>query len=905
MSESPISLPKNYDPGKVEKRIYDWWEEKGYFQPKIHPWKKPFVVSMPPPNVTGQLHLGHAITATLEDIMIRHHRLLGDPTLWVPGADHAGIATQNVVERELAKEGLTRVDLGREKFVERVWEWKAFYLARIDNQHRRLGVSCDWERERFTLDEGLSHAVRTAFVRLYDKGLIYRGTYLINWCPRCGTAISDLEVEHEEEASHLWYLRYPVITEGWSGPQAPWPDPRWCEGAKVYVTVATTRPETLLGDSGVAVHPEDERFSHLIGLKVVLPGVEREISVVADEVVDREFGTGAVKVTPAHDPTDYEIGKRHALAEISVMTDSGQMNDNAGPYADQDRFACRKQIVADMEATGTLVKIEDYTHAVGHCQRCATVVEPRISTQWFVKIKPLADPAIEAVRDGRIRIVPERFDKVYYNWMENIRDWCISRQLWWGHRIPVWYCQDCGHEFAALDDPNECPGCGSTDMVQDPDVLDTWFSSGLWPFSTLGWPEKTSDYSYFYPTSVLETGYDILFFWVARMIMLGLECTGEVPFHTVYLHGLVRNERGEKISKSLPDAARYDPINVIEEYGCDALRFALVTSSTPGNDAKLSPTRIEASRNFANKIWNATRFVLSNLGMSAQAGQATWNLANQSLVDRWIISRNNRLIADVNRLMEAYQFGEAARQIQEFLWNEFCDWYIEMSKVRLYGDDIREQNVARQVLVYVLERSLRLLHPFMPFVTEALWQALPHEGPALIVSSWPQEGWIDEEAEALMESLMDVVRGIRNVRAEYNIPAGKRIPAVIVAGDRATFFTQYRQAMCSLAHLDDGALQISQSLSEKPMRALTLVEGGVETYLPLADVLDLEAEQERIVEEMETLTKRIGDLEIRMRNENFLSKAPEHVVQRERERRDEARERWVRLRDRLEQLDAL
>jgi valyl-tRNA synthetase len=905
MSESPISLPKNYDPGKVEKRIYDWWEEKGYFRPKIHPWKKPFVISMPPPNVTGQLHLGHAITATLEDIMIRHHRLLGDPTLWVPGADHAGIATQNVVERELAKEGLTRVDLGREKFVERVWEWKAFYLARIDNQHRRLGVSCDWERERFTLDEGLSHAVRTAFVRLYDKGSIYRGTYLINWCPRCGTAISDLEVEHEEGASHLWYLRYPVITEDWSGPQAEWPDPGWCDGAQVYVTVATTRPETLLGDSGVAVHPEDERFRHLVGLKAVLPGVGREIPIIADEVVDREFGTGAVKVTPAHDPTDYEIGKRNNLPEINVMTDIGQMNDNAGPYAGQDRFACRKQIVADMEATGTLVRIEDYTHSVGHCQRRATVVEPRISTQWFVKIKPLAEPAVEAVRDGRIRIVPERFEKVYFNWMENIRDWCISRQLWWGHRIPVWYCQGCGHEFAALEDPAECPGCGSTDMVQDPDVLDTWFSSGLWPFSTLGWPEETSDYSYFYPTSVLETGYDILFFWVARMIMLGLECTGEVPFDTVYLHGLVRNERGEKISKSLPDAARYDPINVIDEYGCDALRFALVTSSTPGNDAKLSPTRIEASRNFANKIWNATRFVLSNLGASAQAGQATWNLANQSLVDRWIISRNNRLIADVNRLMEAYQFGEAARQIQEFLWNEFCDWYIEMSKVRLYGDDIREQNAARQVLVYVLERSLRLLHPFMPFVTEALWQALPHEGPALIVASWPQEGWLDQEIEALMQSLMDVVRGIRNVRAEYNLPAGKRIPAVIVAGDKTAFFEEYREAMCSLAHLDDQALQITELLSEKPMRALTLVEGGVETYLPLADVLDLEAEKERIVEEMEALTKRIGDLEIRLRNENFLSKAPEHVVQRERERRDESRERWVRLRDRLEQLDAL
>jgi len=906
MSENPISLPKNYDPGKVEKRIYDWWESNGYFKPVTNPWKKPFVISMPPPNVTGQLHLGHAITATLEDLMIRYHRMLGDPTLWVPGADHAGIATQNVVERELLKEGITRTDLGREKFLERVWEWKEIYLERIDNQHRRLGVSCDWDRERFTLDEGLSHAVRTAFVRLYEKGLIYRGTYLVNWCPRCGTAISDLEVEHEDEASNLWYIRYPVLDEGWSGPQAPWPDPAWCEGATQFITVATTRPETLLGDTAVAVHPEDERFRELIGCEVVLPGVERRIPIVADRVVDREFGTGAVKVTPAHDPTDYEIGQRHDLPQVDVMTDDGLMSENAGPYTGQDRFACREQIVADLRATGTLVKIEPYTHSVGHCQRCATIVEPRISTQWFVKIKPLAEPAIEAVRDGRIRIVPERFEKVYFNWMENIRDWCISRQLWWGHRIPVWYCRGCGHEFAAIEDPGACPACDSAEIEQDPDVLDTWFSSGLWPFSTLGWPEQTEDYAYFYPTSVLETGYDILFFWVARMIMLGLEFTGEVPFHTVYLHGLVRNERGQKISKSLPDAARYDPLNVIKEYGCDALRFALVTASTPGNDCKLSPTRIEAARNFANKIWNATRFVLSNLGLSAQAGQATWNLSNQATVDKWIISRNNRLVADVNRLMESYQFGEAARQIQEFLWNEFCDWYIEMSKVRLYGNDIREQNAARQVLIYVLERSLRLLHPFMPFVTETLWQALPHKGPALITAPWPQEGWTDDKAEALMASLMDAVRAIRNARAEYNVPAGKRIPATIVAGDMLPFFAQQREAICSLAHLDEGALQLVEALDEKPAQALALVvEGGVEIYLPLGGMIDLEAERQRIAIEMEELTQRLGDVEIRLANEGFRTKAPEHVVQRERAKRDEIRERWTKLRDRLEQLMAL
>ena len=905
MSEKSIALPKNYDPGKVEQRIYNWWEEKGFFEPQIHPWKEPFVISMPPPNVTGQLHLGHAITSTLEDIMIRHHRMLGDPTLWVPGADHAGIATQNVVERELAKEGIKRTDLGRDKFVDRVWQWKEVYLERIDNQHRRLGVSCDWTRERFTLDEGLSRAVRTAFVRLYEKGLIHRDTYLVNWCPRCGTAISDLEVDHEEEASSLWYIRYPVIGDGWSGPEAPWPDSQWCVGAKEFVTVATTRPETLLGDTAVAVHPEDDRYRELVGLKVVLPGVERPIPIVADEAVDREFGTGAVKVTPAHDPTDYEIGKRHFLPEINVMTDDGLMNTEAGPYVGQERFACRKQIVQDLEATGTLVKIEPHTHSVGHCQRCATIIEPRVSTQWFVKVKPLAEPAIEAVRDGRVRIIPERFAKVYFNWMESIRDWCISRQLWWGHRIPVWYCTGCDGEIVALEDPTACPTCGSTELEQDPDVLDTWFSSGLWPFSTLGWPDETADFRYFYPTSVMETGYDILFFWVARMIMLGLEFTGEVPFHTVYLHGLVRNEKGQKISKSLSDAAKYDPINVIEEYGCDALRFALVTSSTPGNDTKLSPTRIAAARNFANKIWNATRFVLSNLGMAMQGGQGTWNLSGQSLVDKWIISRSNRLIAEVNRLMESYQFGEAARQIQEFLWNEFCDWYIEMSKVRLYGDDIREQNVARQVLVYVLERSLRLLHPFMPFVTETLWQSLPHEGLALITSPWPTEGWIDEDAVALVRSLMNVVHAIRNARAEYHVPAGKRIPAVIVAGDKVSLFSQYRKALCTLAHLDEASLTISESLTEKPAHALTLVEGGVETYLQLGEVIDLDAEILRIAEEMEALTQQIADTEIRLRNQDFVTKAPEHVVQREREKRDELRGRWTKLRDRLAELSSL
>jgi valyl-tRNA synthetase len=634
----------------------------------------------------------------------------------------------------------------------------------------------------------------------------------------------------------------------------------------------------------------------------MLPGVERAIPIIADEAVDREFGTGAVKVTPAHDPTDYEIGKRHNLDEINLLTEQGKMNENAGPYAGMDRFACRAQIVEDLDKTGTLVQIEPHTHAIGHCQRCDTIVEPLISSQWFVRAKPLAEPAIEAVRDGRIQIVPERFEKVYYNWMENIRDWCISRQLWWGHRIPVWYCEECDTEFAAEEDPTACPECGSSELRQDPDVLDTWFSSGLWPFSTLGWPEETPDYKYFYPTSVLETGYDILFFWVARMIMLGLEFTGEVPFHTVYLHGLLRNERGEKISKSLPDAERYDPINVIEEYGCDALRFALVTSSTPGNDAKLSPTRIEAARNFANKIWNATRYVLSNLNGTAPALP---DLEALSIVDRWIISRSNQLIDQVDRLLAGYQFGEAGRQIQEFLWNEFCDWYIEMSKVRLYGEDEGAKDTARQVLVYVLDRSLRLLHPFMPFVTETLWQAIPHQGPALIVAPWPDSTWRDEGAEQRMNSLTDVVRAIRNARAEYNVQAGRRIPAILAARELTGFYQAQREALCRLAHLDEGRLTIAETVDEAPAKALTIVQGGIEAYLPLGGLVDVEAEQERIAGEMEDLTKRLADVEIRLQNQDFVIKAPEQVVQRERDKRDELRVRWTRLRERLEELEAL
>ncbi len=878
-----IEFPPTYDPHSTEKRLYDWWEAQNYFKPIIVPQRKPFVISMPPPNITGALHIGHAITAALEDIMIRCRRMQGNPTLWVPGSDHAGIATQNVVERALEKEGANRKELGREKFLERVWAWKEEYGGRITEQHRRLGASCDWDRERFTLDERLSRAVREAFVRLYNKGLIYRGTYLINWCPRCETAISDLEVVHQEEATYLWYVRYPLL-----------------DGDQEYITVATTRPETILGDTAVAVHPDDERYQNVVGRTAILPVLERHIPIITDEVVDPQFGTGAVKVTPAHDPTDYELGARHELAAIDVMTPEGAMNDQAGPYAGQDRYECRQNLVADLEREGLLVKIEDYTHSLGHCQRCDTIVEPRISTQWFVKIKPLAEPAIEVVRDGRIRIIPERFTKVYYNWMENIRDWCISRQLWWGHRIPVWYCDDCGGQTCATTDPETCAQCGSANIRQDEDVLDTWFSSGLWPFSTLGWPNDTPDLAYFYPTTVMETAYDILFFWVARMIMMGLEMTGDIPFDTIYLHGLVRDEMGRKYSKSLGNAL--DPLEVIEDYGTDALRFSLVTASTPGNDTKLSLQKVEAARNFANKIWNAARFVLANLGQAYVPG--TWNLAALTLADRWIISRHNRLIQNVTQLMEAYQFGEAGRQVQDFLWGEFCDWYIEIAKIRLYSAHVRHQMTARRVLAHVLERTLRLLHPFMPFVTEEIWQHLPHESDvegveALIIAPWPEPGDIDEAAEQEMSLIMEIVRAVRNARAEYEVEPGRRIEALFAAGEKYDILAAQKDIIVTLARLDPNKLRLAHTLFDKLSQALTLVVKGVEIYLPLAGMVDLEAERERLTRGVKDIEQTIAHSEKLLADEEFTTKAPAEVVERERQKLEGNYERKRKLAGRL------
>ncbi len=885
-------MPKTYDPTAVEQQLYKWWEESGYFIPPIDPNREPFVISMPPPNVTGELHLGHAITASLQDLMIRYHRMKGDPTLWLPGEDHASIAAQYVVEKEIAKEGLTREGLGREEFLERVWDWMHRYRHVIAMQHRRLGTSCDWTRERFTMDEGLAKAVREAFVRLFQDGLIYRGSYLINWCPRCSTALSDLEVEHEEEESKLYYVRYPLQ-----------------DAEDEYITVATTRPETILGDTAVAVHPEDERHKTLVGRMAILPALHRPIPVIADETVDPEFGTGAVKVTPGHDPTDYDIGQRHNLPVINIMNDDATLNDNAGPYAGQDRYEARRNLLADLEEAGQLIKVQPYSHALGHCQRCHTVVEPRVSTQWFVRIKPLADPAMEAARDGSIRFVPERFTKVYFNWMESIRDWCISRQLWWGHRIPVWYCDDCGAMSTSTEETlAACQECGSSHIQQDPDVLDTWFSSGLWPFSTLGWPDDTEDLRYFYPTDVMETAYDILFFWVARMIMLGMRMTDQVPFHTVYLHGLIRDEHGQKMSKSKGNVV--DPLEVIDEYGADALRFALLTGSTPGNDMKLSLQKVEAGRNFGNKLWNAARFVIGNLadGYRVQdtaraAGEWQEDPSVLGLPHRWILSRHNRIIEDVTDLIERFQFGEAGRQLYEFLWGEFCDWYIEVAKVPLYGDDPVAGRRTQAILMYVLERSLRLLHPFMPFVTEEIWQHLPHEGEALILAPWPEPGPKDQAAEAEMQPIMEMVRAIRNARAEYQVEPSRAIAATIIAGKKRALVASQGDILVRLARIDPARICIEEALSPKPAKALALVVGEYEVFLPLAGLVDIERERARLALELEDIRGEIARAEKLLGKRDFVSKAPAEVVNKERAKLQAHQQRHSILEERLKSLE--
>jgi valyl-tRNA synthetase len=900
------SLPKAYDFQSTEPRIYEMWEKGGYFQPSNDPRKpdfdparKPFVISIPPPNVTGELHLGHVMFVAMEDLMIRYHRMKGYPTLWVPGTDHAGIATQLQVEKALAREGLTREQLGREAFLKRMWEWKEKYGSIITTQIRRIGASCDWTRERFTLDEGLSRAVREAFVRLYEKGLIYRGLRLVNWSPGLKTAVSDLEVEYSEEPGTLYYFKYMLA-----------------DGSGEYIPVATTRPETILGDTAVAVHPEDARYQKYVGRKVVVPILGREIPVIADAYVDREFGTGALKITPGHDPNDYEIGQRHGLPVLSMLDREAKVTEVGGPYAGLDRFECRQKLWEDMRAAGLVIKEEPYTLNVPRSQRGGEIIEPLISEQWFVRMQPLAEAALKAVREGHIRIVPERFEKVYFNWLENIKDWCISRQLWWGHRIPVWYCADCGRETCARTDPRQCAHCGSPNIQQDPDVLDTWFSSALWPFSTLGWPEETPDLRYFYPTTVMETGYDILFFWVARMIMMGLEFTGQVPFYTVYLHGLIRDEHGRKMSKSFGNVV--DPLPVMEAYGTDALRFTLLVGSTPGNDTNLSLKKVEANRNFANKIWNAGRFVIAALASlpdggspTTEGGAPTWTLA-----DSWVWARLQQLIRDVERLFQSYQYGEAGRQIYEFFWSDFADWYVEIAKLQLRHAPTQRQTA--ETLVRVLDLCLRLLHPFTPFVTEELWghlrravldsplASLAADWPeALIVAPWPRPRAAEDWEAARMADftlVQEVIRAIRNLRAEKKVSPSSRLPATLVGGDKAALFEAQRQVIATLAGLDDARLAIHAMLDEKPAESAVLVVGAVEVYLPLSGLVNRAEERARLESELQEAEAQIARLE-KLLASDFAHKAPPTVVQKEREKLATYQASAAKLRLRLQAED--
>src|SRR5437667_7753145 len=843
------SLPKAYDPQAVEAKWYRFWEEGGYFKPRPNPAGMPFVISMPPPNVTGALHLGHGITATLEDIMIRYHRMQGDETLWVPGEDHAGIATQAVVERLLAQEGTDRHKIGREAFLERVWQWVHRYKSRIQDQHRRLGASCDWSRERFTLDEGLSRAVREVFVRLYEEGLIYRGERIINWCPRCMSALSDLEVNHIDAPGTLTFVRYPLKPVG-----AQFIAPA---NETEYISVATTRPETILGDTAVAVNPKDPRYKDLVGRMAILPVIGREIPIVADEAVDPTFGTGAVKVTPAHDPVDFEIGERHNLPFVQVIGFDAKMTPEAGPYAGQDRYEARKNLVEELGRLGLIVKTEDYMVPLGHCQRCDTVVEPLISKQWFVKMRPLATPAMGAVNYGLMKIVPERFNKVYMDWLENIHDWTISRQLWWGHSIPVWYCDRCGQMTVSSEYITFCPHCDSTDIHQDEDVLDTWFSSWLWPFSTLGWPEVTPDLLRYYPTSVMETGYDIIFFWVARMAMAGMHFLGTIPFHTVYLHGLVRDAKGEKMSKSKNNVV--DPIDVMDQYGTDALRFTLATSSSPGNDMKLVSERIIGNRNFANKIWNASRFVLMTTAEIGGGVPAISDVQPRTLADRWILSRLATLTQDVTRLIEEFQLGEAGRQVNEFFWSDYCDWYVEIAKVQMLGDDEARRATAG-ILRAVLDQSLRLLHPYMPFVTEEVWQHLyrtsePDQNrwpsSALIVAPWPQANALalDEEAEQAFGLLQEVITRIRDARNQMNVEPAHRVQVMIAAGSQVAILEAQASIIEFLARTEKP--QLYAELSQKPEQSMSLLAGHVEIYLPLTGLLDIGKELGRLDKEID------------------------------------------------------
>jgi len=848
-------MPKNFEFAQEEARLYEWWESNGWFKPEVAPPDaESYVISMPPPNVTGELHIGHALFVSLEDLMVRYERMRGKAALWVPGTDHAGIATQLQVERMLIREGTSREAVGREEFLARTWAWKEKYGGTITSQLRRMGASCDWSRERFTLDDSLSRAVQRVFITLYEQGLIYRGPRLVNWSPGLQTAVSDVEVERNEETIKLYFFKYPI------------------EGGE-FVPVATTRPETILGDTAVAVHPEDERYKHLIGRNAYVPMLNRAIPVIADEYVDREFGTGALKITPAHDFNDYELAERHGLPLINVMTKKATLNEHGGPYEGLTREECRKKLWADMESAGLTIKAEDYTTIVPRSQRGGEIIEPMISTQWFVKIKPLAEKAIEAVRSGQIKIVPERFEKIYFNWMENIEDWCISRQLWWGHRIPAWYGPN-GEVYVGAEAPR---GDGWT---AEEDVLDTWFSSGLWPFSTLGWPENTPDLARYYPTSMMETGYDILFFWVARMIMMGVWFTDRAPFHTVYLHGLVRDKHGRKISKTLGNVI--NPLELIDQYGADPLRFTLVTSGTPGNDVNLDDKRVEGEWRFVNKIWQMTNFITGNLPDDDSLPVGLPDMAALDLPSRWIISRLHRLIDLTQRLFDAHNYGEAGRQIRSFLWDEFADWYIEASKAQLYGDDVTARQNVLRVLVYTMDTALRLLHPFMPFVTESAWHYLPNTGETISLAAWPQSdaNLIDAQAEDAMNVLIELVRGVRNIRTEYNVAPSKKIQAVVAPGSHESTLMAHTYLFARLCNVDDVRLLSS---GQAPDDAASIVYSDAVLYLPLAGLIDYNAEIERLEKEQEKLTAMINKSEGMLGNENFTSRARPDVVQRERE----------------------
>ncbi|XEC93188.1 valine--tRNA ligase [Paenibacillus tarimensis] len=861
-ANSTVTMPTTYDPKAAEQKWYEYWLKGDYFKAGDRPDAPAYTIVIPPPNVTGMLHIGHALDFTLQDIMIRTKRMQGFDTLWLPGSDHAGIATQTKVEQKLREEGLSRHDLGREKFLEKVWEWKEHYAGTIREQWAKMGFSLDYSRERFTLDEGLSLAVREVFVRLYEKGLIYRGKKIINWDPAARTALSDIEVEYKEVQGNLYHLQYPL------------------KNGEGSITVATTRPETMLGDTAVAVHPEDDRYKHLIGQMLVLPIIGREIPVIADEYVDKDFGSGAVKITPAHDPNDFEVGQRHQLPQIIVMDESGTMNEHAGPYQGLDRAECRKKIVKDLQEQGICINIEEHVHQVGHSERSGAIVEPYLSTQWFVAMKPLAERAIEAQKSGKgVQFVPDRFEKIYLNWIENVRDWCISRQLWWGHRIPAWYCDSCGELHVAMDDVNSCSKCGSSSLTRDGDVLDTWFSSALWPFSTLGWPEQTEDMKRYYPTSLLVTGYDIIYFWVARMIFTALEFTGEIPFADVLMHGLVRDADGRKMSKSLGNGV--DPLEVIDKYGADAMRFMISTGSTPGQDLRFRWEKVEQARNFANKIWNASRFALMNLeGVKESDIDINVTLGT---ADRWILHRLNETARDVTRLIDSYEFGETGRLLYNFIWDDLCDWYIEFAKLSLYGEDDQAKRATQSVLAYVLDRTQRLIHPFMPFISEEIWQHLPHRGETITLAEWPKYDKTLESPEAVkeMELLMEIIRSVRNIRAEVNVPMSKKVELQIKPSDASSAAILQRNEEYICRFCGTSTLAIGPQLAP-PDKAMTAVVTGAELFLPLAGLIDIAQEIARLEKDLNHLNAEVERVEKKLANEGFVAKAPAKVIEEER-----------------------